>query len=162
MQWRPEEIEALKTLYPSTPNREIAQRLNRSQYSVEMKAKNLKLAKQPNPPPIPTSTLPHPFNLINRDEVTKRDKVELLRYSWTLIELYMKELENQKLSDNQRHKILNGLGNVINIINSIMRYTPEEIFMEQPDLYQQFLNIINSEKTVQPRKHIQKPRVKQR
>ena len=152
MKWSPEEIEKLKTLYPQTPNREIAQRLNRSQYSVEMKAKNLKLAKQPNPP-ASTPTPRQPFNLIDREEITKRDKVELLRYSWTLIEHYVKELENQKLSDGQRHKILNNMGNMINIINSIMRYTPEEIFMEQPNLYQQFIKIAKSENPVKTRKY---------
>jgi len=158
MRWSPGEIETLKALYPSTPNRQIARRLQRSQYSVEMKAKNLKLTKQPSPPPAPTPAI-QPFNLIDRDEVTKRDKTELLRYSWTLIETYKKELENQKLSDSQRNKILNGMGNMINIVNSIMRYTPEEIFMEQPNLYQQFLNIITSDKKVHPRRYVDKSMV---
>jgi len=153
MRWKKEETKQLKELYPDTPNKEIAIRLNRSQYSIEMKAKNLGLKKQPKPPPPETPQTPNTFKLIDRDEVTKRDKVELLRYSWSLAELYTQELENPELSDAQRHKIMNGMGNMINIINSIMRYTPDEVFMEQPDLYQEFLKISHKGTKVRSRRY---------
>lgn len=153
MRWKKEEIKQLKELYPNTPNKEIAIHLSRSKYSIEMKAKNLGLKKQSSPPPPDIPQISNTFKLIKRDEVTKRDKVELLRYSWSLTELYMQELENPELSEAQRHKIMNGMANMINIINSIMRYTPEEVFMEQPDLYQEFLKISNKGTKIRSRRY---------
>ena len=152
MRWKKEEIKQLKEIYPNTPNKEIARRLNRIKYSIEMKAKNLGLKKQPKPPPPETPQLPNTFHLIDRDQVTKRDKVELLFNDTAPTEIYTQELENPKLTDTQRHKIMNGLGNMINIINSIMRYTPDEIFMEQPDLYQEFLKITTQDKPIRSRR----------
>ena len=161
MRWSKEEEETLKQLYPHTPNREIAQRLKRSQHSIEMKAKRLKLTKQSNPPP-PTPQYLNQFTTLTREEATKRDKIELLRYSWSLIDLYKKELTNPKLTETQRHKIMSSMGNMINIINSIMRYTPDEVFMEKPDLKQQFIEIVSRDQPIRSRrirlKHRKKPR----
>lgn len=37
------------------------------------------------------------FALITREEAVKRDKVELLRCSWSLTDMYKRELENPGL-----------------------------------------------------------------
>ena len=161
MRWSEEEVETLKELYPHTPNREIAQHLHRSQHSIEMKAKRLKLTKQSNPPP-PTPQYINQFTLLTRKETKKLDKIDLLGYSWTLAKMYANELENTELTHTQRHKVMNGLGNIISIINGIMRYTPDEIFLEQPDLKQQFIEIVSRDQPVKSRRtrlqHRKKPR----
>lgn len=153
MRWRDEEVETLKKLYPSTPNRELAERLHRSQYSVEMKAKRLQLQKEPSPPP---TKEPHryvnEFAVITREEAAKRDKVELLRYCWSLTDMFKRELDNPSLDDAQRQKIMNSMANMINVTNSIMRNTPDEIFEEKPDLNQKFRHIISRESTVKGRR----------
>ena len=43
--WTPEDIQILRDLYPTTPNLEIAKRLNRSQKSVNSKAHQMGLRK---------------------------------------------------------------------------------------------------------------------
>lgn len=153
MRWSDEEVEVLKRLYPSTPNREIAGRLHRSQYSVEMKAKSLRLKKAPSPPP-PAEPRRHvnEFAMVTREEATKRDKVELLRYSWSLTDMYKRELENPGLDDGSRQKIMNSMANMINVTNSIMRNTPDEVFEEKPDLDQRFRRVISRETPVKSRR----------
>jgi len=142
----------LKELYPDTPNREIAERLRRSQHSVEMKAKSLRLRKAPSPPPPPEPRYVNEFALITREEAVKRDKVELLRYSWSLTDMYKRELENPGLDDGSRQKIMNSMANMINVTNTIMRYTPEEVFQEEPDLDQRLRRVISREAPVKGRR----------
>lgn len=152
MRWSDEEVETLKKLYPTTPNREIAERLRRSQHSVEMKAKRLHLQKAPSPPPPPEPSRVNEFVVITREEATKRDKVELLRYSWSLTDMYKRELENPGLDDARRQKIMNSMANMINVTNSIMRNTPDEIFEEKPDLNQKLRHVISRETPVKSRR----------
>jgi len=110
MRWSDEEVEVLKKLYPGTPNRELAERLRRSQYSVEMKAKRLRLQKEPSPPPgKEPRRYVNEFAVITREEATKRDKVELLRYCWSLTDMFKRELDNPGLDDARRQKIMNSI-----------------------------------------------------
>jgi hypothetical protein len=154
MRWSQDEVDILENLYPSTPNDEIARRLGRSRYSVEMKAKRLGFEKeQPSPAPEEEgSPAPPSFELISREEALKRDKVELLRYSWSLTDLIKEEMNNPNLSDAQRHKIINSMSNMINITCTIMRHTPEEVFQEQPDLNERFLKVSYYDSPIKPRK----------
>jgi hypothetical protein len=155
MRWSDNEVEVLKNLYPTTPNEQIARQLGRSLYSVEMKAKRLGLLKNSSPSPlelcIPENII---FKLISRKDALKRDKVDLLRYSWSLTDLLEKELSNPNLDDAQRHKIMNSMANMINITSTIMRYTPEEVFQEKPDLNDRLVKIIRKNSPIQPRKYI--------
>jgi len=153
MRWSDEEVEVLKKLYPGTPNRIVAERLRRSQYSVEMKAKRLRLQKEPSPPPgKEPRRYVNEFAVITREEATKRDKVELLRYCWSLTDMFKRELDNPGLDDARRQKIMNSMANMINITNSIMRNTPDEIFEEKPDLHQKFRHVISRESPVRGRR----------
>ena len=154
MRWSQDEVDILENLYPSTPNDEIARRLGRSRYSVEMKAKRLGFEKeQPSPAPEEEdSPAPPSFELISREEALKRDKVELLRYSWSLTDLIKDEINNPKLDDAQRHKIMNSMANMINITSTIMRYTPEEVFQEQPDLDKRFIEIVTENDSIRSRR----------
>lgn len=154
MRWSDEEVETLRKLYPTTPNRELAERLRRSQYSVEMKAKSLRLRKEPSPPPTkePPSRHENEFTVITREEATKRDKVELLRYSWSLTDMYRRELENPGLDDARRQKIMKSMANMINVTNSIMRNTPDEVFEEEPDLDQRFRLVVSRDSPIRSRR----------
>lgn len=155
MRWSKNEVEVLKNLYPNTPNEQIARQLGRSLYSVEMKAKRLGLLKKSSPSPIELCTPEYiMFKLISRKDALNRDKVDLLRYSWSLTDLLEKELSNPNLDDAQRHKIMNSMANMINITSTIMRYTPEEVFQEKPDLNDRLVKIIRTNSPIQPRKYI--------
>ncbi|MBD3207802.1 hypothetical protein GF319_15840 [Candidatus Bathyarchaeota archaeon] len=156
MKWSLDEVDILKNLYPTTSNADIARHLGRSLHSVEMKAKSLNLKKKPSPAPEkifePDFSL---FTLISREEAVRRDKIDLLRYCWSLTDLYNKELNNPNLEDAQRHKIMNSMANMINVTSTILRYTPEEVFQEKPDLNERLVKIIRADSPIQPRKYRQ-------
>lgn len=153
MKWSDEEAETLINLYPGTPNSEIAKRLGRSLYSVEMKAKRLQLQKDASPPPTGESRHHvNEFTVITREEATRRDKVELLRYCWSLTDMFRRELDNPSLDDAKRQKIMNSMANMINVTNSIMRYTPDEVFEEKPDLSKRLRHVISRDTSFRSRR----------
>ena len=121
---------------------------------MEMKAKRLGLEKTPSPAPEALYQPDHAmFALISREEALGRDKVDLLRYCWSLTDLFKLELSNPNLDDAQRHKIMNSMANMINVTSTILRYTPDEVFQEKPDLNERLVRIISNENSVKPRRY---------
>ena len=139
MRWTEEEEHKLAELYPETPAHIIASLLNRSISSIHTKAQRLGIRKKDNQQINPTiKPYTNTYQTITREEVMRRDKVELLRVSWSLLDMEKRELNNPNLSEAQRRKQMASLNNVINTINNINKTTPEEFYDEKPDLAESF------------------------
>jgi len=120
--WSKRETEILRRLYPYVDNDTLAWLLDKSRASVENKASRMGLKKvvrrNKNGQ---VDGFVNRFELISREEAEKLDQIDLLRVVWSLAEMYQRELNNENLTKEERHKLMNAFSSHLATLNNVMR-----------------------------------------
>lgn len=135
--WTEEEERFLKERYADTDTGALAAMMGRSLASVENKANRLGLRKSrrdPVPEPHGEPPFQNRLDLISREEAVRLDKVDLLRFNWSLMLMYQRELNNPGLTQAERQKLMNALSTHTTITNNVMNSAGDEIVVEEEDL----------------------------
>lgn len=53
----------------------------------------------------------NPFELMCREEATRRDKIDLHHINWSLATMYQRELSSRGLTKQERYRLMNTLRN---------------------------------------------------
>ncbi len=127
--WDQREEDYLRKNYPTIPNRRLAEDLDRSVNSIQLKAIRLGLVKET--PEEDEAEFVNLLETMSRDEAKRLDKLDLLAINWSLLKMYERELTNPKLSAKLRVKLMVAMGNHTETISNIMKGSEEQLGAEE-------------------------------
>ena len=145
--WTPEDEDILKQLYPKTPTREVAARLGRTPLAIRSRAMELGIAKNTEKP----SGFVNSFQPLTREETMKRDKIDLLVFNWSLLEMYQRELANPELRTRDRIRLIHAMSSHTVTISAVMRGSEDQLGADD-DIEAQFKTLEFEEDNVTPRR----------
>jgi hypothetical protein len=140
--WTAEEEEILRERYSNESTEILANELNRTIAAIDHKAIRLGLRKSRSVQAQieeggSTDVYLNQFILKSREDAIRLDRIDLLRYNWSLLEMYQRELEKPGLSQNTRHRMMSALGQLTGTIANVMRGREDELGDEE-DLRDKF------------------------
>ncbi len=124
--WTAEEEDLLMKTFADTPNRELAEQLQRSVSSITNKATRMGLVKEGpeeedvGPPEIP-------IELMSREDAMKLDKIDLLRINWGILEVLKREIASPDLKPRERIRLVGCMSTITTNINSIMKGSEDQL-----------------------------------
>ncbi len=77
------------------------------------------------------------------------DRIDLLRYNWSLLEMYHRELERPGLSQGAKHRLMNALGQLTGTIANVMKGREDELG-DEDDLRNKFNKFSGKNKINKP------------
>jgi len=134
--WTPEDEALLKRLYSTTPTKVIAAQLGRTQVALRNRAMELGITKSTEKP----SGFVNHFEPLTREETMKRDKIDLLVFNWSLLEMYQRELANPELRTRDRIRLIHAMSSHTATISTVMKGSEDQLGAED-DLKTQFLRL---------------------